>query len=76
MDIQFIHPLLGAGKSFSAHINDLSVFKHQNYLLSDAETEVWNFETRNSKTIAPILPPGEVVSGIGLFAVDINYCSK
>ena len=45
-------------------------------MISDAETEVWNFETGHSKTIAPILPPGEFVSGIGLFAVDINYCTK
>ena len=45
-------------------------------IFSDAETEVWNFETGHSKTIAPILPPGEIVSGIGLFAVDINYCNK
>ena len=46
-----------------------------NFILSDAETEVWTFEDGNSKTISPILPPGEFVSGIGLFAVDINYCS-
>ena len=47
-----------------------------NFILSDAETEVWAFEDENSKTISPILPPGEFVSGIGLFAVNINYCSK
>lgn len=41
-----------------------------------AETEVWNFETGQMKTIEPTLPNDEYVDGIALYFVDAGFCDK
>ena len=41
---------------------------------STVVTELWNFETGNSKIIAPILPDQSYNSGIALYVVKEGYC--
>ena len=40
------------------------------------QTEVWDLETGFNKMINPILPNYHFAYGIGLFAVDFNFCQK
>ena len=46
----------------------------QNNILFSFQTEVWEFENGSNKIIQPTLT--EYHLGIGLFAVDINFCRK
>ena len=40
------------------------------------ETEVLDLATENSKIISPTLPAGEYIYGIGIYAVDFDFCRK
>ena len=41
---------------------------------SSAKTEVWKLENSDNKTISPALPPGNYMYGVGINAVDFNFC--
>ena len=38
------------------------------------ETEVLDLATENSKIISPTLPAGEYIYGIGIYAVNFDFC--
>ena len=48
-------------------------YEHSNIFLS-LETEVWELENDNNKVIDPTL--SDYYTGIGLFAVNFNFCSN
>ena len=41
-----------------------------------AVTEVWELSNGNNKVINPTLPTGDYAKGIGIYAVDFDYCRK
>ena len=47
---------------------------YSNYFYLNFETEVWDLENGNKKVITPTL--STYSSGIGLYAVDFNFCSN
>ena len=50
-------------------------YKDSDFFLSDEfETEVWELENGNNKVINPTLIG--YTEGIGLYAVDFNFCSN
>ena len=40
------------------------------------KTEIWKFENGNSKTIDPATTGGSFIYGIGIYAVDFDFCRK
>ena len=41
-----------------------------------AETEVWELSNGNNKVINPTLPSTHYRYGIGIYAVDFDFCRK
>jgi len=39
-------------------------------------TEIWELENGNNKLVNPIMTDNYYSEGIGLFAVDFNFCKK
>ena len=45
-------------------------------MIFSASTEIWQLENGESKIVNPTLTNGDYIYGIGLFAVDFNFCKK
>ena len=45
-------------------------------MIFSAPTEIWQLQNGESKIVNPILITGNYIYGIGLFAVDFNFCKK
>ena len=53
----------------------LNYFSYEDsHILLSLETEVWDFENGDNKVITPNLY--DYYYGIGLYAVDFNFCSN
>ena len=48
----------------------------EHLLSAPVETEVWELEDGKNKVINPSLPNYNYAQGIGMFAVDFNFCRK
>ena len=46
------------------------------FSILSAETEVWELENGKNEIIEPTLATGTHAYGIGLYAVDFDYCRK
>ena len=49
-------------------------YEDSDFFLSSFVTEVWELENGSNKVIAPVLDG--YAFGIGLYAVDLNFCSN
>ena len=48
----------------------------QRLFVLSVETEVWELENENSMTINPAVTGGHYINGIGMYAVEYDFCRK
>ena len=66
---------LNLESKLNPYFNVYTVQTILNFMLS-AETEVWQLSNGDNQVINPTLPSNTYAVGIGIYAVDFDFCRK